>query len=58
MVKFRREVETEEDVFTYTSGVKSGGIDIWLITGVLAFMVPIVILVVGIQTGFIDVNPR
>ncbi len=59
MVKFRREfVEEENNGFTYTSGVKQGGVDIWLITGLLVILVPAAFLVWGIQTGLIDVNPR
>lgn len=60
LVKFRRETEyLDQDVsFTYTKGVKEGGVDIWLITGILTFLVPLVGFAIGVATGNIDVNPR
>lgn len=58
LVKFRREELPEEDAgFAYTSGVEKG-LDVWLISGVLFFLVPILGFVWGVATGNIDVNPR
>lgn len=57
-VKFRRSVAAEEpDSFSYTSGVTSG-IDIWLVAGILAFVIPFAILAYAISTGIVDINPR
>lgn len=59
LVKFRRETEylDQDTSFTYTKGVDAG-VDIWLVTGVLTFLVPIVGLLVGVATGFVDLTPR
>lgn len=61
MVKFRREVDsrTESDAkFSYTSGVGAGGIDVWLISTILFFLVPVVVFAIGVSAGYIDVSPR
>ncbi|CAN8070825.1 unnamed protein product [Agarophyton chilense] len=60
LVKFRRQTEylDRDTSFAYTRGVKKGSVDIWLITGVLAFLVPLVGFAIGVVTGNIDVNPR
>ena len=58
-VKFRKDYEAPEiDRFEYTSGVKDGGVDVWLITGVLTLLVPLIVFVVGVKAGVIDLNPR
>lgn len=59
LVKFRRDVEylDERTEFVYTKGVDQG-IDVWLVTGVLTFLVPAVGFAVGVLTGNIDVSPR
>lgn len=59
-VQFRRGTDqrSEEDVaFSYTSG-NTGGVDIWLISGILCFLVPLVFFAIGIGSGYIDVTPR
>jgi hypothetical protein len=61
LVKFRRSIDAdaEQDTsFAYTSGTAGGGVDVWLISGVLLFLVPLVVFGVGVATGYIDVNPR
>lgn len=59
LVKFRRDAEylDEKTDFVYTKGVESG-IDIWLIVGILTFLVPIVGFAIGVATGNIDLSPR
>eukprot|EP00177_Eucheuma_denticulatum_P001437 GFKZ01002589.1.p1 GENE.GFKZ01002589.1~~GFKZ01002589.1.p1 ORF type:complete len:130 (+),score=16.07 GFKZ01002589.1:198-587(+) len=59
LVKFRRDVEylDEGAEFVYTKGVDKG-VDVWLVTGVLTFLVPAVGFAVGVFTGAIDVSPR
>lgn len=59
LVKFRRETDfvDQDTSFSYTKGVQSG-IDVWLIAGILTFLVPIVGFAIGVATGNIDVNPR
>lgn len=59
LVKFRRDTEylDQRAEFTYTKGVESG-VDIWLITGILTFLVPLVGFAIGVATGNIDLNPR
>ncbi len=57
-VSFRKGVtEDEKQDFAYTSGVE-GGIDVWLVTGVLTFLVPLIVLLVGVKTGVVDLTPR
>lgn len=60
LVKFRKQTEylDRDTSFRYTSGVKKGSVDIWLITGVLTFLVPLVGFAIGVLTGNIDINPR
>lgn len=59
LVKFRRDANylDERTASAYTNGAGKG-IDIWIVTGILTFLVPIVGLAVGVATGTIDVNPR
>lgn len=60
LVKFRRETDfpDEEDTsFSYTKGVDKG-IDIWLVVGILTFLVPVIGFAWGVANGIIDVNPR
>jgi hypothetical protein len=61
LVKFRRSTDDDADQntsFAYTSGTTGGGVDVWLISSVLLFLVPVVVFAVGVATGYIDVNPR
>lgn len=60
LVKFKKDIADGDTSFTYTSGVGAGGggVDVWLITGILFFVVPVVGFAVGVATGNIDVNPR
>lgn len=60
LVKFRKQTEylDRDTSFRYTSGVKKGSVDIWLITGVLTFLVPLVGFAIGVLSGNIDINPR
>lgn len=60
LVKFRRavDVRTEDDVgFSYTSG-NEGAVDVWLVSGVLFFAVPLAVFAYFVATGVIDVTPR
>lgn len=59
LVKFRRDVEylDQRTDFSYTKGVDKG-VDVWLVTGVLTLLVPLVGFAVGVATGNIDLNPR
>lgn len=59
LVKFRRDTEylDARADFAYTKGVDKG-IDVWLITGILTFLVPLVGFAIGVATGNIDVSPR
>ncbi|KAJ8903814.1 hypothetical protein NDN08_000347 [Rhodosorus marinus] len=45
---------------TSSGGYQPGskGLDVWLITGLLVFLVPIVITIVGVINGWIDLDPR
>lgn len=57
-VSFRKGVtEDEQQDFAYTSGVE-GGVDVWLVTGVLTFLVPLIVLLVGVKAGVVDLTPR
>lgn len=57
-VNFRKGVtEEEKQDFAYTSGVE-GGVDVWLITGILTFLVPLVVLIIGVKAGVVDLTPR
>lgn len=61
LVKVRRaadEIQPEDTSFRYTNGTTPGGFDVWLIIGILTFIVPLVIFAAGVATGNIDVNPR
>ncbi|KAA8492088.1 hypothetical protein FVE85_3526 [Porphyridium purpureum] len=57
-VRFRRE-ETQLDSgsFSYQSGVKDG-VDIWLIVGILSFVVPACIFAYGVAVGWVDIPRR
>lgn len=60
IVKFRKDTDYADrdySEFAYTSGVKSGP-DIWLITGILFFIVPFIVFFVYVQNGTIDLTPR
>lgn len=60
LVKFRRDTDyadRDHSDFAYTSGVKSG-VDIWLITSILFFIVPFIVFFVYVQNGTIDLTPR
>lgn len=57
-VKFSRDIVDGDQTFNYTSGVQKGGVDVWLITGVLVILVPLIVFAWGVTTGNIDVNPR
>lgn len=59
LVNFRRDAEylDKRTESVYTKDVESG-VDIWLITGILTFLVPLVGFAIGVATGNIDVSPR
>lgn len=60
LVKFRKDTDfadEEHSGFAYTSGVK-GGVDVWLITGILFFVVPFIVFGVYVLNGTIDLAPR
>mmetsp|Transcript_4540 Transcript_4540/g.13754 ORF Transcript_4540/g.13754 Transcript_4540/m.13754 type:complete len:124 (+) Transcript_4540:63-434(+) len=58
MVQFGRNVP--KDAAQQNTGYQAGstGVDVWLITGALVFLVPVIITIVGVKTGWIDLNPR
>mmetsp|Transcript_12955 Transcript_12955/g.23293 ORF Transcript_12955/g.23293 Transcript_12955/m.23293 type:complete len:139 (-) Transcript_12955:37-453(-) len=55
--KNMRYSDTSETDFTYTKGVNQG-VDIWLITAILGFIVPVVILAYFVANGTVDLTPR
>lgn len=59
LVKFRKDPEylDQRTESAYTSGGDQG-LDVWLITGILTILVPIVGFAIGVATGSIDINPR
>lgn len=59
LVKFRRDAEylDKRTESAYTRDTKSG-LDVWLITGILTILVPLVGFAIGVATGNIDITPR
>jgi len=55
--KALRAMNVDPEKFEYTSGVSSG-VDVWLISALLCFIVPAVFLGIFIANGYIDLTPR